>query len=133
MKNFSELLKQEGPVLGLYLEINCPSIIEMAKEAGFDFVRIDYEHALFDYSDLAEMTRTATLLDMPVQVRVSNFHDITKLLDFGVTGIVVPDVNTVERAQQAVEITKYYPIGSRGMFPSSRCLKISGCSSLKSI
>lgn len=131
MKSFSELLNKEGPILGLYIQTTCPSIVETAKQAGFDFIRIDNEHVLFDYSNLAELIRTATLLDMPVQVRVSNLYDITKLLDFGATGIVVPDVNTIERARKAIEATKFYPIGSRGMFPTSRSVKMSGCSSFE--
>lgn len=115
--------------MGLYVTLCDPSVAEMAKRAEFDFIRIDYEHTLFDYTDMAELVRTATLLDMPVQVRVSNLYDITKLLDFGVTGIVVPDVNTVEQARQAVKATKFYPIGVRGMFPIGRCVKMAGCSS----
>ncbi|MBN1968739.1 MAG: hypothetical protein JW870_05185, partial [Candidatus Delongbacteria bacterium] len=58
----------------------------------------------------------------------SSLDDITKLLDFGITGIVVPNVNTVERAKEAIELTKFYPLGSRGMCPICRCVKISGYS-----
>ncbi|MFZ7120269.1 MAG: HpcH/HpaI aldolase family protein [Eubacteriaceae bacterium] len=128
MKNFNDLLSQEGPVLGLFLQSPDPYIIEMAKLVGFDFIRIDNEHIPFDYSDIKKLVRTANLLDTPVQVRVSNLEDITKLLDFGVTGIVVPNVNTVERAKEAISATKYYPLGARGMCPICRCVKISGYS-----
>lgn len=128
MKYFSDLRNQKGPVLGLYMSSPDPSIVEIAKRAGFDFIRIDNEHTLFDYSHITELARTATLLDMPVQVRVSNLDDVTKFLDFGITGIVVPDVNTVERAKKAIEVTKFYPLGLRGMCPICRCVKISGYS-----
>jgi len=128
MKNFNDLLNQDGPILGLYISSPDSSIVEMAKRTGFDFIRIDNEHILFNYSDIAELVRTATLMDMPVQVRVSNLNDVTKFLDFGVTGIVVPNVNTVERAKEAIAVTKFYPLGSRGMCPICRCVKISGCS-----
>jgi 2-keto-3-deoxy-L-rhamnonate aldolase RhmA len=117
MTTFKDLLKRGEPVIGVYVSSTDPTILEMIKGAGYDFVRLDYEHTLFDYSELRELIRTATLLDLPCQVRVSNFHDITKLLDFGATGIVVPDVNTLELAKEAVKHTKHYPIGERGMFP----------------
>lgn len=129
MKSFRDLLKQEEPVLGLYISSLDPSTVELAKRANFDFIRIDDEHTLFDYSTLSELIRTATLLDMPVQVRVSRLDDVTKLLDFGATGIVVPDVNTAERAKEAVEVTKFSPLGSRGVFPPGRCVETAGCSS----
>ena len=129
MKSFNELFKQEGPILGLFISSPDPYMVEMAKVSGFDFIRIDNEHILFDQSNISELIRTANLLDIPVQIRVSSFHDITKFLDFGVTGIVVSNVNTVELAKKAIAVTKYYPIGSRGMYPIGRCVKISGYSS----
>jgi len=129
MTSFSELLRREGPVLGLYVSSGDPAIIELAKKAGFDFIRIDLEHSLISYADLAHCIRTATLLDLPVHVRVSSLDDVTRLLDFGVTGIVVPGVNTPERARRAVELVKYYPLGARGMLPVARCVGLSGASS----
>ena len=124
MRHFNDLLNQEGPILGLYISSPDPYTVEMAKKAGYDFIRIDNEHTRIDYSSIVELTRTANLLDMPVQIRVSNLDDITKFLDFGITGIVVPNVNSVERAKEAVELTKFYPLGSRGMCPICRCVKI---------
>jgi 4-hydroxy-2-oxoheptanedioate aldolase len=114
---FRELLKKDGPVLGLYLQSADPFIVEAAKAGGFDFIRIDNEHILYDYSQIKELIRVAILLDMPCQVRVADLTDVTRMLDAGATGIVVPDVNTVERACQAVQATKYAPTGARGMYP----------------
>ena len=127
MTTFNDLFKRGGPVIGMYVSSPDPETLELIKEAGFDFVRLDYEHVLFSYSELRELIRVATLLDLPCQVRVSNLHDITKLLDIGATGIVVPDVNTVERAKEAVMCTKYYPLGARGMFAVGRNMPLNGC------
>lgn len=130
---FKDLLKKNGPVLGLYLQNADPFIIEAAKAGGFDFIRIDNEHILYDYSQIKELIRVAVLLDIPCQVRVSDLTDITKMLDAGATGIVVPDVNTVERARNAVELTKYSPVGARGMYnlplPTGRFLRAAGVDS----
>lgn len=127
MITFKDLAKKTAPVLGIYMSFSDPLIVELAKAAGFDFIRIDYEHILFDYSELKELIRTATLLDMPCQVRVSNLHDVTKILDCGALGIVVPDVNTVEKAREAIAATKMYPLGSRGQFPIGRFTRLAGC------
>jgi len=117
MTTFKDLLKREGPILGLYMQSADPTVIEMAKFAGYDFIRIDNEHCMYDMSQLKELIRVALLCDMPCQVRVNDMNDITKILDAGAMGIVVPDVNTVEKAKEAIAAVKYYPIGYRGMYP----------------
>jgi 4-hydroxy-2-oxoheptanedioate aldolase len=130
METFMELIKKEGPILGLYVQSPDPIVVEMAKAAGFDFIRLDNEHILFDYSQMKELIRVAALLEMPCQVRISDLSDITKLLDAGATGIVVPDVNTIERAREAVSYVKYHPLGARGVYnlpsPVGRYLTVAG-------
>lgn len=121
-KTFKALLRKEGPIFGLYMNLPEPSVVEMAKAVGFDFVRIDLEHSLMDPRELNELIRTANLLDIPVQVRISDLTDATKLLDQGVDGLVVPDVNSVERARRAIDAVKYHPVGMRGMYPVARYL-----------
>lgn len=110
------------PILGLYIMSKDPSLIEFAAAAGYDFIRIDYEHILYSGHELREMIRTAKLVGLMVQIRVPNLGEITKLLDMGVDGIVVPDVDTVEKAREAVTLVKYYPLGQRGMYPVGRCV-----------
>lgn len=129
MTTFRDLLKKDGPVLGLFLHFANPVIVEFAKEAGFDFVRIDNEHQMFEHREIENIARVAALLDMPCHVRVSDLSCVAKLLDCGVTGIIVPDVNTPELAVKAVDAIKMYPLGNRGQFPSGRCVKYAGCSS----
>lgn len=134
MTTFKELMRRDGPVIGLYMQSADPTLVEMAKWAGFDFIRLDNEHILYSPHQLKEMIRTAILCDIPCQVRVNDIEDITKVLDAGATGIVVPDCNTVERARAAVQAVKYYPIGARGMYaigyPVGRHLRAAGCESV---
>lgn len=122
---FRELLKEDRPILGLYVSSIDPGLIEIAADAGLDYVRIDMEHGLFGYDEVRELIRTATLSEMLVQVRVSSLNDITKLLDFGATAILVPDVNSVQSAKDAVSQVKYAPLGSRGFNNGPRFLKYS--------
>ena len=117
---FKDLLKKDGPVIGLVLRIPDPAIIEYTKAAGFDFVRIDNEHGMFDNKDIRDIARVAAYLDMPCHIRVSDLNDITKFLDCGITGVVVPGVDSVERAKEAVSAVKVYPLGSRGQSPVGR-------------
>lgn len=98
----------------------------MAKDAGFDYIRIDNEYIPFDPAKLAELIRTANHLDLMAFVRISRMEDIVSLISFGVNGIIVPDCNTVERAKEAIERIKYAPIGSRGMNPGCRAAHLAG-------
>lgn len=110
------------PVLGMYVMAKDPTLIEFAAAAGYDFIRIDYEHILFSARELREIIRTANLSGLMVQIRVPDLSEITKLLDMGVDSIVVTDVDTVEKAKEAIKAVKYYPIGQRGMYPIGRCV-----------
>ena len=51
MKYFGkhDLSKLNRPIFGLYVSIPDPALIEMAYNAGFEFIRIDMEHILFSY------------------------------------------------------------------------------------
>lgn len=122
-KNIKKRAADGQVSLGLYVATTDPAIVEMAAYAGFDFIRIDCEHMLFDKSVVADMIRTANNIDLPVFVRVSSLDDITGLLDFGASGLIVPGVSSKEDALRAVGLTKYAPLGERGMSTCGRCLK----------
>lgn len=115
--------KKGETALGIYVGDTDIAVAEIAAIAGFDYMRIDSEHALVNPSKLADIIRLANSYNIPTLVRVSTLEEMTKLLDFGATGILVPDIRTKENAQAAVGTCKYYPAGRRGMNRSSRCGK----------
>jgi 2-keto-3-deoxy-L-rhamnonate aldolase RhmA len=55
-------------------------------------------------------------------VRVHQNHKgvITRTLDCGAAGIVMPHVNTKEDAERVVQGAKFHPIGKRGMYGGRR-------------
>lgn len=126
MKTRQDFLGKGSPLLGLYVTMPDPAILEFAKEAGYDFVRIDGEHCAFDDSTILEMIRTGTNLDLPVHMRLTNLDSITKYLDFGLTGVVVPNCNTVEIVKEAIRMTKFHPLGARGLNAFARAVRLSG-------
>jgi 4-hydroxy-2-oxoheptanedioate aldolase len=64
------------------------------------------------------MSRACDLWGMTSVTRVHANEPglITRALDCGTMGIVVPHVNTRQAAEQAMQSTKYAPLGSRGRF-----------------
>lgn len=101
-------------------------MIEMAHCAGYDFVRIDCEHILYDNATLVNMLRTARLLGMPCQVRVDGLDRVTALLSLEASAIMVPHVESREAAVEAVNLVKYAPIGERGMDAGARLIRYGG-------
>ncbi|MGI6162094.1 MAG: HpcH/HpaI aldolase family protein [Christensenellales bacterium] len=98
-------------------EVATPNVIRIMKVAGFDYVIVDCEHGYFDFSQLANMAAVGNGFGMPVIVRIPFIERefITKTLDMGADGILVPMVNTADEARKVVEYAKYPPIGKRGV------------------
>ena len=106
---------------GVFLGETDITVAEIAAIAGFDYFRIDSEHALVDPSKLAATIRIANAYDIPTLVRVSCLEEMAKLVDYGATGFLVPGINNAEAAKAAVNTCKYWPLGERGLARSNRC------------
>ena len=93
-------------------------VIDFLGPLGFDAAWIECEHGPVDWDGLGDMTRACDLWGMTSITRVSANEPwlITRTLDRGAMGIVVPHVNKREAAEQAMQSAKYAPLGYRGMF-----------------
>ena len=93
-------------------------IIDFLGPVGFDAVWLECEHGPITWEQLGDMTRACDLWGMTSITRVNANEPwlITRTLDRGSMGIVVPHVNTREAAEQAMQSAKYAPLGYRGMF-----------------
>ena len=83
--------------------------------AGFDFLWIEMQHSPLTFQDVARMIahcKGATAIPF-VRVPDATEGDIQKAVDIGALGVIVPMVDTVEKAQNAVKFAKYPPIGRR--------------------
>ena len=125
MKTIDEVFRKPGVALGTWVTMNDPVVVELAKAAGFDFVRLDNEYNPYDTSMVAQMIATANNIGIPIIVRISRLEDITMFVSCGADGIMIPD-GTYERALETVERAKYAPLGKRSVASSSRAVRISG-------
>src|SRR5216683_7027871 len=83
--------------------------------AGYDFLWIEMQHSPLTYEDVARMIwacRGAPAMPF-IRVPDATESDIQKATDIGTVGIIVPTVDTVEKAQAAVKWSKYPPAGRR--------------------
>ena len=94
-----------------------PNMYCAMANAGYDFLWIEMQHSPLTYSDVAKMIwacRGASAMPF-LRVPDATESDIQKATDIGALGIIVPTVDTVEKAEAAVKWSKYPPLGRRSM------------------
>ena len=119
---FHELLQQDKPFLGVFLQAASPEFAEAAAWAGFSFAAVDLEHASFGTETMVSLLRAGQAAGMAMLARVSGLDaaQIKKALDMGCDGIIVPNIDTAQQAARAVALGKFTPQGIRGACPGVR-------------
>ena len=91
-----------------------PWIIEAS---GFDYCMIDHEHGAFDLETIADLAGwfQATSVSPIVRIHKAFAHLIPGILDQGIMGVQVSEVDNAEEARALIRVAKYPPIGNRGI------------------
>jgi 4-hydroxy-2-oxoheptanedioate aldolase len=94
-----------------------PTNIATIGDAGADFVFIDLEHFPMSYETTANLIVYSNNAGLTPMIRVSDltYADITRVLDAGAQAICVPHLRTPAEVERLIELTRYAPIGRRGM------------------
>jgi 2-keto-3-deoxy-L-rhamnonate aldolase RhmA len=100
----------------MLIEFATTGIGRLSAEGGAEFGVFDMEHSGWSMDTVRMLMSTSRASDMVPIVRVptTQYHFISRALDVGAMGIVIPLVNSVEQAKFAVECAKYPPVGKRG-------------------
>lgn len=104
--------------LGLTVKlVRSVEIAAAAKAAGYDWLFLDCEHGSLGLDAAAQIAVAALDAGIAPIARVPNgeFSMATRLLDNGITGIVIPHVDTAEEAREVVRRLKYPPVGHRSI------------------
>ena len=109
---------QNGQIVTTISGLQNADTIDFLGPMGFDAAWLECEHGPVDWDQLGDMTRACDLWGLTSITRVNSNEPwlITRTLDRGSMGIVVPHVNSRAAAEQALESCKYAPQGYRGMF-----------------
>jgi 4-hydroxy-2-oxoheptanedioate aldolase len=111
---------QDGDTaLGAWISLRDPLLAEVAGSAGYDYVCIDMQHGMSDYTHVtAHLHALARTSAVPI-VRVPwlEFGIIGRVLDAGALGVIIPMVNSPEEARYAVDACRYAPVGKRSFGP----------------
>jgi 2-keto-3-deoxy-L-rhamnonate aldolase RhmA len=90
---------------------------ELLGLAKFDFAVVDVEHGFHDIESIENLVRAADCGSIPAIVRPPRFDSdvVSRSLDAGAAGVLVPRVDGAAGARIAVENAKFAPEGRRGL------------------
>src|SRR3989442_11171483 len=97
--------------------LGAPPVIELLALCGFDYLLLDQEHGFGEPSallhSLQAMAATPHCTSV-VRVPSNDPNYLKRVLDAGVEGVMVPNVETAEDARAVVAACRYPPLGRRG-------------------
>jgi 4-hydroxy-2-oxoheptanedioate aldolase len=104
---------------GLWTAIPDPFAAELSALSGLDYICVDQQHGVMDYSDLVSLLPAIERHGVLPITRVPANEPwlIGRSLDAGAMGVVVPMVSTAEQAAAAVAACRYSPHGIRSFGP----------------
>jgi 2-keto-3-deoxy-L-rhamnonate aldolase RhmA len=96
--------------------IRNPAIAPLAARAGLDFIMLDLEHGPFNLETVEDIFKAGRPLGLGCFARVPELSRgwVSRILDAGATGVMVPMLETVAEAELLVRWAKYGPLGGRG-------------------
>ncbi|MEL6519955.1 MAG: aldolase/citrate lyase family protein [Pseudomonadota bacterium] len=122
-------LMQGAPLSATFLKTPEIMVVEMLAVSGLDFFCLDAEHSAFDRARMDACLAMARALNFPALVRVPAGRPeiILGVLDSGATGVVVPHVDSVAKAQDVARSARF-GLGGRGFAGTTRWAGAAGAS-----
>jgi 2-keto-3-deoxy-L-rhamnonate aldolase RhmA len=117
-KQIKSTLRSGEILVGTFvMEFAAPSIATILSSAGADFIIVDMEHTTFTMETVGHIVRAARGSDLPSIVRVPEIerHFISRALDAGASGVMLPRIESREDVEKALKWAKYAPEGDRGV------------------
>lgn len=118
MPNIKDALKSGEALIGVMIEeTTTPNIARMLAACGFKYFIIDCEHGAFNEESVASIISVAKGADIIPMVRVPEIRKdtISKPLEAGAMGLLIPQIKTADDAKRVVEEARYAPLGNRGI------------------
>ena len=122
-KSMKEKLAAGELVLCMNLRLaRSVDIAMVAKAGGYDALYVDMQHAPYSIETTATICTAALGIGITPLVRVPNHdaHWMSRVLDGGAQGVIVPDVNTRAQAEAIVSACRFPPTGKRSVMDWGR-------------
>ena len=112
-----KLEKREKIYSTMLCHIGFTGLPAVYKTAGLDVLVMDLEHGSFYPENIGDFTQACHAVGLPVIVRVQDceYHCISKPLDMGADGILIPRTETIEQVETAISSMRFFPYGKKGV------------------
>jgi len=108
--------------IGTWISAGAPVITEVIASLGFDWLLFDLEHGCMTGAGIISNLQATGKYPTKIIVRVGEAKPslIARLLDWGATGIMLPNIRTAKEVKEVVNSMYYPPKGNRGFSSSAR-------------
>jgi len=107
-------LVEGGPLIGGTVRSVDPRTYCAMASAGYDFLWVEKQHEAISWEQVARMWRTCPGPAAPgARIAYADEREIQQATDMGALVVVVPTIDTVEEAQEAIDLTYFPPLGKR--------------------
>ncbi len=102
-----------GTMVGEFLTTNVARVV---RAAGGEFVLYDLEHSGYGVETLRELLPATNAAGVVPLVRVPDavYDSVSRALDLGALGVMIPGCESAEEGRQLVEWSRFPPQGKRG-------------------
>ena len=111
-----KLFADDKPAFGTWATlVHHPKFMKLLAACGLDFVIIEMEHSDFTIAQVSAQVLVARECGLAPIVRPDGLkpHDLTRPLDAGAMGLLLPCIDTPEQLDGVMKVTKYFPRGER--------------------
>jgi len=105
----------DGLRRGLWVTFLDPYGLEVASGCGADWIGADLQHGTVEAHHLPGLLRVTEAAGLPLLARVGS-HDplaLGRVLDTGVSGVIIPMVESADQARALVSACRTPPVGTR--------------------
>lgn len=123
MNRLKDQLYKNNILFGTWCSLSSPNAVNSIGQSGLDFCVLDIEHGSASFETLENMVRAAEVTNCVPIIRSWDSYqpNLLRCLETGVKSILVPNVNSKKQVKEIVNYCRYFPQGSRGLSPYTRC------------
>ncbi len=113
----SQLENREKIYSTMLCHIGFTTLPSIYKAGGLDMLVMDLEHGSFYPENIGDFCQACHKAELPVIVRVQDceYHCISKPLDMGADGVLIPRTESLEQVETAISSMRFYPYGKKGV------------------
>lgn len=117
--SFRQRVIDRERMFGTFLKTPTVHAAEILAQEGYAFVVIDEEHSPFNPETTDRILAACRAAGIAGVVRVADTGQILRVLDCGASGVLVPHVDSPQRAREVAALARYRG-GSRGFSSTTR-------------